>query len=113
MWPFRRSPALEPESARLLWIDDEGDVDVFKCVAEAERYVEHWALDDSDVIVDEMGTRFEARAQKRVVRLHAIGEADWNRVRERLAEAGCDAATGQDEPPALFDSLERVYGLTR
>lgn len=65
------------------------------------------------MIADEKGTRFEARAEKRFVRLRAIGEVDWNLVCGRLVEAGCDAATGQDEPGRLFDSLQRAYGLTR
>lgn len=98
---------------RLLWIDESGGIDLFRCVADAELYVEHWALDDADVIVDEQGTRFEARAEMRLVRLCAVGAADWTHVRERLAEAGCDAPLAQEQPAALFDSLERVYGLTR
>lgn len=113
--PFRRTGATEHddrETPRLLWIDD-GGIDVFRCAADAELYVEHWALDDSDVIVDELGTRFEARAEKRLVRLHAIGDADWNLVRHTLTEAGCNAALDEEQPSALFDTLERGYGLTR
>jgi hypothetical protein len=98
---------------RILWIDECGGIDLFRCVADAELFVEHWALDEADVIVDEHGTRFEARAERRLVRLYAVGDADWTHVRERLAAAGCDAPLDREQPAALFDSLERVYGLTR
>lgn len=78
---------------------------------DAERYVEHWAVDQRDLIVDERGTSFCARAEKPSVRLEALGSADWSEVRERLAAAGCDVAPGGGAD--LFDAVQAIYGLTR
>lgn len=54
--------------------------------------------------------RVEARAEKRLVGLQAVGTAEWGAVCDRLARAGCDV---RGEGIELLDAPQARFGLTR
>jgi hypothetical protein len=94
----------------VLWIDHSGGIDIYSSVEAAELAVEHWAVHPGDVIVDEEGTNYRAVADKPRVRLIADGEANWDRVRRRLAAAS-DVLDPTGSGRALLDAVARVYGV--
>ncbi len=83
---------------------------MYSSVEAAELYVEHWAVDPSDLILDEDGRAYRAVAVKRRVRLISDGFADWQRVRARLA-ATAEGVEPSGSGTPLFDAVVQVFGI--